>query len=197
MDWLGVRNLSFFGLPKSSKTETEIPFHNGDVLTADGKTATVTMLRHGSDEGTKRPDLGALGNDWETLVLTPGTNSVHTSYSAWAGQQPYIRRCRSDEAYGRDYYQQLDSDTPYDSGVEYYNSSKERVYPTEEEYNASPESYYQFMDAGTNPTVYCNSSGTVYSTQPTYEQWAANPSEYYVSESTAPKFSMTYREVFI
>ena len=81
--------------------------------------------------------------------------------------------------------------------MEYYNSAKERVYPTESEYNASPASYYQFMDAGTNPTVYCNSSGTVYSTQPTYEQWAANPSEYYVSESTAPKFSMTYREVFI
>lgn len=197
MDWLGVRNLSFYGRPKTSENSTEIPFQNGDILTADGKTATVTMLRHGSDEGVKRPDLGALGNDWETLVLTPGTNSVHTSYSAWAGQQPYIRRCRADEAYGRDYYQQLDSDTPYDSGIEYYNSSKERVYPTEEEYNASPTSYYQFMDAGTNPTIYCNSSGTVYSTQPTYEQWAANPSEYYVSESTAPKFSMTYREVFI
>ena len=198
MDWNGVSSISCTSWSDDEILDNEAPFSAGDVLIADGKTASV-MLANSSNPtgGVYRPDLGALGNDWETLVLKEGQNEIHSAYSEWAGQTVLYRQCKSDDSYGRDYYLQLDSTVPYDESMEYYNANHVQVYPTEEQYNASPTSYYQFMDAGTDAVTYYNSSGSTLSTQPTYAQFMASPTSYYVKETTEPKFSMSYREVFL
>jgi predicted phage tail component-like protein len=198
MDWIGIDYIS--GSFWDSTAETTSPaFTTGDVLIAGGGTATVTLANSGdSTAGTLRPDLGALGNDWETLVLNEGTNEIHSAYSDWAGQTTMYRQCKSDDSYGRDYFAKLDASVPYDENMTYYDSSHTEVHPTQAEYEANPTSYYQFMDAGTDATIYYgSSSGKSLSTQPTYEEFTATPTNYYVAESTAPKFSISYREVFI
>ena len=65
-------------------------FGTNDVLVADCSSATV-RLKSASDEtdenekcaGNERPDLGALGNDWEKFTLVQGDNYVTTIYSDW------------------------------------------------------------------------------------------------------------------
>lgn len=198
MDWIGSDYLSLTGWSDDTVDNTP-PFTTGNVLIADGKTASV-MLSNSTNPtgGVYRPDLGALGNDWETLVLNEGQNEIHSAYSDWAGKITTYRQCKSGDSYGRDYFEQLDSSVPYDENMDYYNSSHEQVYPTEAEYNENPSSYYQFMDAGTDATTYYgSSSGRTLTTQPTYEQFVAHPLNYYVKETTEPKFSISYREVFI
>ena len=37
--------------------------------------------------GVETPALGAMGNDWETFVLTPGLNQIGTSYSEWVEKE--------------------------------------------------------------------------------------------------------------
>lgn len=50
-------------------------FSAGDVLLVDTATGEITL------NGLKRPDLGAIGNDWEELRLVPGINLIGVSYS--------------------------------------------------------------------------------------------------------------------
>ena len=60
-------------------TLRDIPnkFSADDVVEADCKTATVRL------NGVETPTLGALGNDWEDFVLTPGLNQIGLAYSEW------------------------------------------------------------------------------------------------------------------
>lgn len=52
-------------------------FSANDVLIADCKNAEITL------NGVSRPDLGALGNNWEEFYLKPGINQLSISYSEW------------------------------------------------------------------------------------------------------------------
>lgn len=52
-------------------------FSANDVLEADCKSGEIKL------NGVLSPSLGALGNDWETFVLTPGLNQIGTAYSEW------------------------------------------------------------------------------------------------------------------
>lgn len=52
-------------------------FSANDVLEADCKSGEIRL------NGVLSPALGALGNDWETFVLTPGLNQIGTAYSEW------------------------------------------------------------------------------------------------------------------
>lgn len=52
-------------------------FSANDVLEADCKSGEIRL------NGVLSPSLGALGNDWETFVLTPGLNQIGTAYSEW------------------------------------------------------------------------------------------------------------------
>ena len=69
-------------------------FGTNDVLIADCQSATV-RLQSASDEteeeeqalGNERPDLGALGNDWEQFTLVQGENAVTTMYSDWVADE--------------------------------------------------------------------------------------------------------------
>ena len=84
-------------------------FTAGDVVIADCNSAEV-YLRHTEpevidpdiaegdvipedpeDQGKREPSLGAVGNDWETFMLTPGVNQIGVQYSDWASTRPKFR----------------------------------------------------------------------------------------------------------
>lgn len=52
-------------------------FSANDVLIADCKNAEITL------NGTERPELGAVGNNWEEFYLKPGSNHIGIGYSDW------------------------------------------------------------------------------------------------------------------
>ena len=60
-------------------TYRDIPnkFSANDVLVADCRDARIFL------NGIERPDLGAIGNDWEAFCLTPGLNQIGVAYSEW------------------------------------------------------------------------------------------------------------------
>lgn len=61
-------------------------FGTNDVLIADCNDASICM-KHAYDpedtDGIPRPDLGALGNEWENFALLPGENYIGAFYSEW------------------------------------------------------------------------------------------------------------------
>lgn len=60
-------------------TWKDIPnkFSAGDVVEADCKNGEIYL------NGVPTPALGALGNDWEEFVLTPGLNQIGIAHSEW------------------------------------------------------------------------------------------------------------------
>lgn len=60
-------------------TWKDIPnkFGANDVVEADCKNGEIYL------NGIPKPALGALGNDWESFVLTPGLNQIGFAYSDW------------------------------------------------------------------------------------------------------------------
>lgn len=44
--------------------------------------------------GLPKPDLGALGNDWETFCLKPGVNQVQCLCSSWAKKPMFKMKYR-------------------------------------------------------------------------------------------------------
>lgn len=52
-------------------------FSAGDVVEADCKNGEIYL------NGVLTPSLGALGNDWEDFVLTPGLNQIGVAHSEW------------------------------------------------------------------------------------------------------------------
>jgi predicted phage tail component-like protein len=83
--WSTSTALSYNGLcsakfvKNNCNTFKDVPnkFSAGDVLIADCKDGTVTL------NGIAAPELGALGNDWEDFVLTPGLNQIGIAFSEW------------------------------------------------------------------------------------------------------------------
>lgn len=60
-------------------------FSADDVAVADCKDGTVYL------NDAERPDLGALGNDWEEMYLQPGLNQIGISYSDWVTSPPTFK----------------------------------------------------------------------------------------------------------
>lgn len=60
-------------------TYKQVPnkFSAHDVLEADCKTGEIYL------NGLASPNLGALGNDWESFYLAPGINQIGVAYSEW------------------------------------------------------------------------------------------------------------------
>lgn len=71
------------------ETLKDIPnkFSAGDIVTADCRNGEICL------NGVPAPYLGALGNDWENFVLTPGLNQIGVAYSDWvaAGFEPSFK----------------------------------------------------------------------------------------------------------
>lgn len=60
-------------------------FANGDVIEADCSEAKISV----NDVITDK--LGALGNDWEDFVLSPGPNQIKCLWSSWASTKPEFK----------------------------------------------------------------------------------------------------------
>lgn len=202
MDWIGFRTVDFTK-HNTQGGKNEIPFHAGDVLIADGNTAEVRLTTVNDDDGgAVRPDLGALGNDWESLILTEGTNEIHTAYSDWT-KGTILRQCTANDEYQRDKFEQCSENDQYDRDTQYYifnNSTgqydKENM--SDGEFYSQPWHYYVRVVYEGDAVEYRDSSGNVLSTQPTQSEYYQDPSKYYIGdEMVEPTMSMTYREVFL
>ena len=64
-------------------TYKDVPnkFSANDVVTANCGNGDIHL------NGVLSPELGALGNDWEEFVLTPGLNQIGFSYSDWVSAE--------------------------------------------------------------------------------------------------------------
>ena len=86
---MGTNSVSWCQLMRSEYENFEdIPniFLPGNTLTVDCKDASVYL---DSGEAVDNAQyIGALGNDWETFVLTPGTNVIQAEYSDWTTTPP-------------------------------------------------------------------------------------------------------------
>lgn len=58
-------------------------FTAGDIVQADCNDATVFLYRDGSLGGHLEPQYGALGNNWESFMLTNGVNTIRATWSDW------------------------------------------------------------------------------------------------------------------
>lgn len=65
------------------ETYREIPnkFSANDIVQANCRDAAIYL------NGVLKPDLGALGNDWEDFYLTPGLNQIGVAYSEWVADE--------------------------------------------------------------------------------------------------------------
>ena len=90
--YASVTPLSYNGLfsakfiSDACETFRDIPnkFSAGDVVEADCEDGEIYL------NDARAPELGALGNDWETFYLEPGTNQIGVVWSDWvpAGSAP-------------------------------------------------------------------------------------------------------------
>lgn len=84
----GINNFWFQKLHVDKWRDVPNKFAKSSVVTADCEEASVTM------NGLPKPELGALGNDWESMCLTPGMNQVKCLYSSWAKKPTFKMKYR-------------------------------------------------------------------------------------------------------
>jgi len=60
----------------------------GDVVVIDTGDGSITV------NGTDAPELGAIGNQWEDFVLSPGVNSIVCAASSWVDDDTYTMKYR-------------------------------------------------------------------------------------------------------
>ena len=77
LEYNGLYSVKF--VKNNCDTWKDIPnkFSAGDIVEADCRNGEIYL------NGVLTPALGALGNDWEDFVLTPGLNQIGFSYSEW------------------------------------------------------------------------------------------------------------------
>lgn len=70
--------------------EEDLPnsFMPNDLIVADTSDATITV------NGTDAPELGAITNQWEEFVLTPGSNRIECTPSSWVSNDSYTMKYR-------------------------------------------------------------------------------------------------------
>ena len=78
-----VSTVKFTRLAGASFVDTKNVFTAGDIVEADCSNASITIKRAGTEEGQLSPQYGALANDWESFMLTKGTNIIQASWSPW------------------------------------------------------------------------------------------------------------------
>lgn len=77
LPWIGIYSVKFVKNNCTAWADVPNKFSANDVVTADCSTGEITL------NDSPAPSLGALGNDWETFYLQPGTNYIGASYSDW------------------------------------------------------------------------------------------------------------------
>lgn len=191
-DWMGLKSVKFTSIDRSAKQKYTTPFKMGDILSANTRTGKVYL------NNLDRTGLGALGNDWDNMVLLPGNNMFVASCSQLMVDNPatVLRRCR-----GYAYYQCGTED--YISGSTYWRLNDETkvftaVIPTESEFNETPTSFFtkDLIDPYDPDQTYYDSDGDIFF-EVTQEDYEAHTNWYFVKEPAIPQFRVRYREVFI
>lgn len=100
--WMGVYSAKFTStsVTKTKTTETweqltqavevQNTFTTNDILVCDCSNGSIRMMDASATDdinGGLHPELGALGNDWETFALHKGTNQIGTMYSDWVADE--------------------------------------------------------------------------------------------------------------
>lgn len=85
LSYNGLYSVKF--VKDNCETYRDIPnkFSADDVAVADCKDGSIYL------NDAERPDLGALGNDWEDMYLQPGLNQIGISYSDWTKSAPTFK----------------------------------------------------------------------------------------------------------
>lgn len=126
LPYQGILSVTF--QPSGTVSSTNyIPFTTSDFLYADASSGDIYL------NAEERPDLGALGNDWEQMCLYPGVNQLGVVYSDWCGSD-------DDVAYRR----QTGNDI-FDVSADYYiksGTTYSKVTITEETFNNNKSNYY-------------------------------------------------------
>ena len=84
----GINNFWFQKLRVDKWRDVPNKFARTSRVIADCKEASVTM------NGLPKPELGDLGNDWETFCLKPGVNQVQCLCSSWAKKPTFRMKYR-------------------------------------------------------------------------------------------------------
>nr|DAH12806.1 MAG TPA: distal tail protein [Caudoviricetes sp.] len=132
--WIGILSVGFKPLGNIS-SPNYIPFSTGDLLYADAGSGEVFLNEE------ERPDLGALGNDWEQMCLYPGINQIGAVYSEWCNDTAYRRQNGNDE---------------FDPDETYYAKSGEsytKVTVTETTFNSNKSNYYILEECSPEFTI--------------------------------------------
>lgn len=69
--------------PGAGFTDQDNVFTAGQTVQADCNDASVYIMEGETEQGHFAPEYGALGNDWETFTLEPGTNIIQATWSPW------------------------------------------------------------------------------------------------------------------
>ena len=83
--WNGIYSWKFNKMFCATWREDPNKFTANDRLEIDCSDGTVLL------NGLPSPGLGALKNDWESFVLTPGDNVISQAYSDWCVSPPTVR----------------------------------------------------------------------------------------------------------
>ena len=84
---MGIHSLVFTKEPSGAFADIPNVFTAGDIVEADCNDATVVLMREDTLGGQLEPQFGALGNDWEDFVISPGRNTISASWSEWVNTQ--------------------------------------------------------------------------------------------------------------
>ena len=204
-DFNGIRSVRFTKKYTSESELDAVPFQAAQTLVADSSSCEVTL------DDLARPDLGALGNDWEQMCLVPGINEISTAFS----QRPestvkVMRRCRDDEPYqGAGAYETDDDgnvlqieDDDHDV-VKYfklYLSDDPGLGPKETSDVCMYVDSYNDADGNLHVRTKDQIQSVVddfIEVAITETEYDADTAMYFVLEDTAPSFSIEYREVFL
>lgn len=87
LSYNGIYSAKF--VKNNCATWRDIPnkFSAGDIVKAECKTGIIYL------NDTQTPEYGALGNDWESFYLKPGSNQIGIAYSDWviSGYEPTFK----------------------------------------------------------------------------------------------------------
>lgn len=87
MSRLGIGHIEFIKYNCNNVRDIPNKFGSNDVLNVDCGSGEILL------NGVQKPELGALGNDWEEFYLEPGINQMAYAYSTWVSDEcaPKVR----------------------------------------------------------------------------------------------------------
>ena len=195
-DWNGINRVMLKKLYGDAAALEKEPFGATQTLIVDSAANTVTL------DGVPRPELGALGNDWEQMCLTPGVNEITTAFSQRpASAVQVIRHCRADEPFqGVSAYDTDDSGEALEVTADGRDA---KIYFVLDAASSQTDTQGLYIVSGTTDGddgkkhVETVTGQSFVETALTADVYDENPSGYLVVEDPVPQFEIYYREVYL